>query len=412
MTERNENRRGYKKTKVGWIPEGWNFDYVGNVYSIENRFRLPISREERRLIQGEYPYYGPTGILDYIDHYRVEGTFALIGEDGDHFLKYRTRPMTQLISGKFNVNNHAHLIKGNSKSTAEWFYWFFHHRDIKAFLTRQGAGRFKLNKEALIKLPMVYPPLPEQKKIAEILSTCERTIHLTARMIEAKEKMKKGLMQQLLTGRLRFPEFGKPATKKGEVPDGWRKELLEDVLGKIIGGGTPSKNNKAYWNGSIPWATVKDISNGNKDGTIDYITVKGLKNSSSNLIPRGTNIVATRIAVGSNIRYTCDVAINQDLKALFPNQKILDDYLYWVLILKSSLLSSLGNGSTVSGIRLEDLKGIPIKLPRLQEQHKISEILTTHETEINLLRNQLAAHKKQKKALMQKLLTGQIRVKV
>jgi len=138
----------YKETEVGNIPKDWNVGYVGDSFQICNNLRLPISEDTRKKMVGPYPYYGPTGVLGYINEYRVSGEYALIGEDGDHFLKWRNQPMTILVRGKFNVNNHAHLVKGTENLT-EWFYWYFFHRDISQNLTKQGAGRLKLTKESL-----------------------------------------------------------------------------------------------------------------------------------------------------------------------------------------------------------------------------------------------------------------------
>ena len=106
------------------IPSDWEVKPVGKAFEIFNNLRLPISEEERKKVQGEFPYYGPTRIQDYINEYRLDGTYALIGEDGDHFLKGKELPMTLLISGKFNVNNHAHIIQGKDNLT-EWFFYFF-----------------------------------------------------------------------------------------------------------------------------------------------------------------------------------------------------------------------------------------------------------------------------------------------
>ena len=94
------------------IPQGWREEQVADVLDIDNTKRNPISADDRAKMAGPYPYYGPTQAQDWIDHYAYDGTYALIGEDGDHFLKYRTLSMTQLVDGKFNVNNHAHAIKG------------------------------------------------------------------------------------------------------------------------------------------------------------------------------------------------------------------------------------------------------------------------------------------------------------
>ena len=108
----NKIPAGYKQTEVGVIPDDWGVELIKQSYDICNTLRLPISSKVREGMQGKYPYYGPTKIQDYLNEYRVEGEYALIGEDGDHFLKYEYMPQTQLAKGKFNVNNHAHLILG------------------------------------------------------------------------------------------------------------------------------------------------------------------------------------------------------------------------------------------------------------------------------------------------------------
>ena len=197
---------GYKLTEVGVIPENWAVATVGDSFDVRNQFRLPISQAVREQMSGSYPYYGPTNIQGWINEYRVEGEYALIGEDGDHFLKWRTQPMTLLVRGKFNVNNHAHLVRG-TKNRTEWFFWFFANRDITASLSRQGASRYKLNKAALLKLLCVLPPLPEQRAIAAALSDVDALLAKLDQLIAKKRDFKQATMQQLLTGQTRLPGF-------------------------------------------------------------------------------------------------------------------------------------------------------------------------------------------------------------
>lgn len=142
-----EVKPGYKQTEVGVIPEDWKVKNIGDSFNVCNYLRLPISQSVRKNMAGSYPYYGPTGVQDWINEYRIEGEYTLIGEDGDHFLKWQSQPMTLLVNGKFNVNNHAHLVQGTNNLT-KWFYWFFANRDLTPYLTRQGAGRYKLTKSS------------------------------------------------------------------------------------------------------------------------------------------------------------------------------------------------------------------------------------------------------------------------
>lgn len=391
------------QARIGFIPKGWQLDKVGEALNIKNNFRKPISQEVRSLIPGPYPYYGPTKIQDYIADYEQDGTYALIGEDGDHFLKYETMRQTQFISGKCTVNNHAHIIESSDTCDSEWFYIYFQHRNITNFLSRQGAGRFKLNKATLEKLPMLVPPLPEQQKIAKILSTWDKAISTTERLIDNSTQQKKALMQQLLTGKKRL----------AGLDEEWISEPLEKVVSKIYGGGTPSKNVPEYWDGDIPWVTVKDLIATKIDGAQQYINKSGLENSSANMVPAGTVIIATRMALGKAVIASCDVAINQDLKAITGSPKIDSVFLHYWLLLQAKVIEKLGTGSTVKGVQLETIKSLRMHIPpSIQEQQKIATVLTNADNEIELLEQQLADLQQEKKALMQVLLTGKKRVVV
>ncbi len=122
-------------------PNDWKTKRIKNISKIYNNLRKPISVDERKTMKGQYPYYGPTGILDYINEYRVSGKYVLIGEDGDHFLKFSEKNMTLLVQGQFNVNNHAHILAGSLECSTEWIFHFYRHMSIYPYLTRQGAGR-------------------------------------------------------------------------------------------------------------------------------------------------------------------------------------------------------------------------------------------------------------------------------
>ena len=193
----------FKQTEIGEIPEKWKVYTIGESCSVENNQRKPINAKTREQMKGSYPYYGPTGIIDYINEYRLEGKYVLIGEDGDHFLKYNDWSMTQLVVGKFNVNNHAHVIRGINDCSTEWIFHYFRHRDIISNLTRQGAGRYKLKKATLVELPIVVPPLNEQKKICAFLDSIDLTQESSVNELNHFKVIKRGLMQDLLTGRVR-----------------------------------------------------------------------------------------------------------------------------------------------------------------------------------------------------------------
>jgi len=162
-----------------------------------------------------------------------------------------------------------------------------------------------------------------------------------------------------------------PTKKRTDLPDGWRVLPLGRVLLNIVGGGTPSKANPKYWRGSIPWMTVKDMRTRRPVDSIDHISEEAIKESATNLIPKDTVIIATRVGLGKVIRVLFDVTINQDLKALIPSTDVDKGFLeYWIVSI-ANYLEAIGSGTTVKGIRLETLRDIPFPLAPLDQQKLI-----------------------------------------
>ncbi len=160
-----------------------------------------------------------------------------------------------------------------------------------------------------------------------------------------------------------------------DVPNGWAHATLGDTLLAVVGGGTPSRKVPAYFDGPIPWFTVKDMKAVKPSDAEEHISQEAIADSATNLVPANTLIVATRIALGRAIRPTVACAINQDLKALIVGTGIDTNFLlYWVGA-NERAIQDLGSGTTVSGIRLETLHALPLLLPPSPEQTRIVEKL-------------------------------------
>ena len=189
------------------------------------------------------------------------------------------------------------------------------------------------------------------------------------------------------------------------LPEGWSAHDLGDLAQKIEGGGTPPRNEPSYWDGDIPWASVKDLRGVKLSTTEEFISELGLENSSSKLIPSNTMIIASRMAVGKAVFFNQDVAINQDLKAFYPKENTDGLFLLQWYLSQSEKIESLATGSTVKGIRLDDLTLLPIDLPPLPEQQKIATILSSVDDVIEKTRAQIDKLKDLKTGMMQELLT-------
>ena len=150
------------------------------------------------------------------------------------------------------------------------------------------------------------------------------------------------------------------------------------ALGEIcqfVGGGTPSRKVRRYWDGDIPWATVKDFGSEQIFTTAEFISQEGLVNSASNVVPAGTVLLVTRVGLGKVAIAGVDLAINQDVKAITSSNDVLPEFLFWSLKRLGPEIESMGAGATVKGVTLQDVRELEIPLPPLDEQRRIVGIL-------------------------------------
>lgn len=156
----------------------------------------------------------------------------------------------------------------------------------------------------------------------------------------------------------------------------WKFKPLGEVV-EVIGGGTPSKQEAAYYGGDIPWATIRDMSSSHLSSTEHSITGLGLANSSSKLIPAGEVIMASRVGLGKSSILMQDTAINQDIRALIPRRRDSIDrkfLLYWLQSVADEIVAA-GTGATVQGVTLPFIKGLPFPGISFGEQKHIVAVL-------------------------------------
>jgi len=157
---------------------------------------------------------------------------------------------------------------------------------------------------------------------------------------------------------------------------GWTMKSLGDVC-DIVGGGTPSKSNASYYTGNIPWASVRDMKSDWLKETEFKVNEKAIKESATNLIPKGNVVIATRVGLGKVCLLENDTAINQDLKGVVPKNGNIVDRLYLFHWFKSisHVIIEHGTGATVQGVKIPFIAGLPIPIPSLQEQRRIVAVL-------------------------------------
>ena len=259
-----------------------------------------------------------------------------------------------------------------------------------------GISVLGISKSNLLNLKIKLPPLDEQEKIAEILSTWDEAINLTINLIESKKQFKKALMQNLLTAKIRFPQF------KGE----WKEIKLGNFLEEKSERNT--KNIDLVLSVTNKFGFVTQVEYFDKSVASD--------NTANYKIVRKGNFAynPSRINVGSiALLESYEIGILSPMYVVFECLENLDNRFlkFWFQshIFMGNLPKYLA-GSVRESLNFNYMKIISIKLPNLKEQQKIAEVLTACDDEINLLNLKLENLKKQKQGLMQKLLSGKVRI--
>ncbi|MEM2294122.1 MAG: restriction endonuclease subunit S [Nitrososphaerota archaeon] len=190
----------FKETPIGKIPKDWELSELGEIIEVFDDKRVPLSEMERSKRKGPYPYCGATGIIDWIDGYIFDGEYVLLVEDGGPFGKFEEK--AYIMSGKFWVNNHAHVLKAvKDKGSNHFLLYLLNYLDLNSYIV--GSTRKKLNQEHMKQITIPRPPVEEQRRIAEVLTSIDDVLRSKRNKKEKLVKMKRRLMGLLLTGKVR-----------------------------------------------------------------------------------------------------------------------------------------------------------------------------------------------------------------
>ena len=254
----------------------------------------------------------------------------------------------------------------------------------------------------------ILPPLDEQKRIASALSKIDAYLENTIKLIEEKERFKRGIAKKLLTCKEgeNIPE----ARFKG-FEDEWEIVKLGDIT-KMISGGTPNTKIKEYYNGNIVWATITDITNSYKYlyDSEKKITELGLQNSSTKIFPINTVLYSIYGSIGECAISKVECTTNQAILGIECSDKINYNFLYYLLSNHKNNAKKLRQFGTQPNINKKIVLNFYFKIPNIEEQEKIGGYLSLLDEEIDNLKKQKELIKEMKRGAMQKLLSGEIRL--
>ena len=282
----------------------------------------------------------------------------------------------------------------------------------KKLVSGSTPSRQRVDPKSFYKIKVPLPPLPEQKKIAHILSTVQRAIEAQERIIQTTTELKKALMQKLFTEGLR----GEPQkqTEVGQIPESWEVKKVGEIA-DLKSGGTPSRKNPEFWdNGSIPWVKTGEVDYCTITDTEEKITEAGLEQSSAKLFPAGTLIMAMYgqgITRGKVAILGIEASTNQACVAFFPNKEIDSKYLYFYFEYSYDEIRNFAHGANQKNLSAEIIKTYPVIYPKDKgEQREIAGVLE------ELDRKNQIHHKKKRvyqdlfRTLLHELMTAKVRV--
>ena len=420
MTHDTNIPQGYKATALGIIPQEWEvrpLNYLGAICSGGTP-----DTEVAEYWNGDIAWCTPSDItkLDtkYIESTEVKITAKGLKESSATLLPPRsivvctraTIGNAAICNTEIATNQGFKNIIPNEKTNPEWLYYIIIYS--KPRLVRFGCGStfLEVSKKDFSRFKIAVPPLAEQRKIAEVLGVWDEAIEKQARLIEKLALRKRGLMQRLLSAKLRLPGFSEP----------WKKVKLGDIGDTYNGLSGKNKDDFEYGNAQfIPYINV--FSNERIDtNNLGCVQIK--PNEQQNTVKYGdifftvSSETPDEVGMASVLlehldnTYLNSFCFGYRLNNFSTLNPFFAAYLFRTEHFRN-YMSVLAQGSTRFNISKKEVMKLKIDLPTIEEQTAIAEVLTAADREIELAKEKLERLRRQKRGLMQQLLTGKKRVK-
>lgn len=436
----------------------WFEKSLGEVTVNHDGKRRPVKESERK--KGPYPYYGASGIVDYVDGYLFEGRHLLIAEDGEN-LRTRQTPIAFMADGKFWVNNHAHIVTGNGEATTEYLHYFLQNADIQSYLT--GAVMPKLTQGNLNRIPVRYPEPDYQKSIVRVLGALDAQIDLNRRINQNLEALAQAIFkswfvdfdpvkakiaaiaegrdplraamsaisgkpdaeldalppeqhEQLAATAALFPDEMEES-ELGETPKGWAFQSAE-TLAEVGIGKTPPRKEPQWFTegeGDWRWVSIKDMGASGvfQQRSSEFLTADAVSRFNVRVVPDRTVLLSFKLTIG-RVAITDGPMVTNEAIAHFKlpsNDAISSEYLY--LYLKGFDYSTLGSTSSIAdAVNSKTIREMPITVASGDLIDRFTKSVAPLFEEMRNRQNEIASLGATRDALLPKLLSGEIEVPV
>jgi type I restriction enzyme S subunit len=364
------------------LPKGWEVKKLGEICENLDSKRIPITQNKRT--KGEIPYYGASGIVDYVSDYIFDEKLLCVSEDGANLLA-RTYPIAFTISGKTWVNNHAHVLRFNSFVTQKFTEAYLNSIRLDDYIS--GMAQPKLNQAMLNKIPIPIPPLPEQQRIVSILDEAFAAIDKAKANAEQNLKNAKELFESELNGI--FSQKGK----------GWVCKTLNQISENLDSKRIPITKNVRN-SGEYPYYGAS--------GIVDYVSEYIFDDNLLLVSEDGANLLARTYPIAFSVKGK--VWVNNHAHVLkfekIENQRFVEYYL------NSIKLDPFVSGMAQPKLNQAMLNKILIPYPDFSIQNQIVERLDALSSETKKLeavyRKKIEDLEELKKSLLQKAFSGEL----
>lgn len=397
----------------------WTEYRLSDIASIRNKKRVPLNSRQRATIQGDYPYYGASGVVDYVNDYIFDGQHVLISEDGEN-LRSRQTPIAFIADGQFWVNNHAHILQGNDELINEFIVYYFHCLDITPFIT--GAVQPKLNQENLLSIPIFMPNREERLGLTRLLNSLDRKIDTLRKQNDTLEKIAQTLFKHWFID-FEFPNAnGKPykssggameSSELGEIPAGWCVGKMQDVI-EVRDGTHESPKQTAEGFHLITSKHLKkegiDFESAYLISEADYLEAN--KRSRVHTL----DILLSMIGTVGLLYFVLEKEINFAIKniGLFKSSQAPSYsefiFLWLTSIYGRSYFRTRMAGTTQAYITLASLREMPLLIPKESFLIKFREVVRPIFSKSYAHREQIQTLTKTRDALLPKLMSGKLRI--
>ena len=381
---------------------GWQTIPLGDVLTFQRGF--DITKDEQR--DGPYPVISSSGPKTTHAEFKVRGPGVIIGRKGSLGTVF-------FSDGDYWPHDTTLWIKDFHRNHPKYAYYFLQTMGFERL--DAGASNPSLNRNHIHTIPVLWPPLPAQRRIAGILSAYDELIENSQRRIRILETMARALYREWFVhfrfpGREKLPRIASPF---GEIPQGWEVKTVADAF-VIFGGGTPSRKEDEYWEaGTIQWYSPSDLTGAGTmfmDDSSDHITERGLAQSSARMFAARSVMLSSRATIGAIAINTHPACTNQGFITCLPNDRVSLYFLFHWLMENVPTFQRMASGATFKEISRGVFKTIEFLQPPDDLVRRFEALAAPMAEQVLALQRQIQNLRRTRDLLLPRLLSGQVAV--